>query len=59
MPVFEYKCENCKKDFEILILSEKEVPFCPFCKSKNLKKKVSNFQNKGKGSCSISPSGFS
>jgi len=35
MPIFEYKCKQCEKDFERLIfLGEKESVFCHECSGK-------------------------
>lgn len=48
MPIYEYECTECGQPFEELILSitsEKEV-YCPSCKSKSVKKKISLFGTK-------------
>lgn len=35
MPIFEYTCENCGKDFEVLVLSsDSEIKTCKFCKDR-------------------------
>ncbi len=46
MPIYEYNCCDCKKEFEELasILKEKENPCCPGCGSKNTQKIVSPVQ---------------
>ncbi|MFC1746223.1 FmdB family zinc ribbon protein [Candidatus Riflebacteria bacterium] len=44
MPIFEYHCEGCCKDFELLLRKDK-TPQCPFCKGKKLKKKFSVFNS--------------
>lgn len=43
MPVFEYRCEDCNKKFEILHLSNSKLDevVCPHCGSKNYKKLLS------------------
>lgn len=42
MPIFEYKCSACNKDFEILQLpGHNSEPKCPECGSVNLKKLIS------------------
>ncbi|MCM8792000.1 MAG: zinc ribbon domain-containing protein [Candidatus Omnitrophica bacterium] len=43
MPIYEYICNHCKKTFEHLLRSLNEEVFCPYCKSKDLKKKLSLF----------------
>ena len=43
MPIYEYACLLCGKEFQQLIIrkGEEEILACPFCKGKNLKKLVS------------------
>lgn len=44
MPIFEYKCNNCNKNFEILIKSGKEKNIkCSYCNSDSVTKKISVF----------------
>lgn len=43
MPIFEYKCKNCGKIFEVLVLSQNEVIFCENCKSKEIERIPSRF----------------
>ncbi|MBN1664145.1 MAG: zinc ribbon domain-containing protein [Deltaproteobacteria bacterium] len=45
MPIYEYKCDKCKKVFEVLFISMNEVRevFCPECKSKKTHKLMSMF----------------
>jgi putative FmdB family regulatory protein len=47
MPNYEFRCENCKKRFS-LILSisecEKKKMECPKCKSRKVKQQISSFQ---------------
>lgn len=40
MPLFEYRCEKCDHDFEVLVRAG-EVPHCPTCDSKKLEKLMS------------------
>ncbi|MCI4626336.1 MAG: hypothetical protein L3V56_10295 [Candidatus Magnetoovum sp. WYHC-5] len=42
MPIFEYKCEDCSVDCEILVLNSNTVK-CPECGSQRMKKKLSLF----------------
>ena len=40
MPIFEYTCKQCKKEFERVVFSGEEKGIvCPECKSKDVKKK--------------------
>ena len=46
MPVYEYTCNNCKKDFSrVLTLKEYEAGSveCPHCKSKNVEQRPATF----------------
>ncbi len=48
MPIYEYRCNNCNLEFELLIFSYEEA-VCPKCGAKNLTKKVSlvSFMSEG------------
>ena len=63
MPIFEYKCSQCKKDFEKLVFSGEENKIsCPECNSRNVEKKMSatSFMGSSIGTCATgSPKGFS
>ncbi len=54
MPIFEYKCNDCNKKFDVLHKSSTnlEEVICPDCQSKNSKKLLSSF------SASMSSSGY-
>lgn len=41
MPIFEYKCKECGKVSEILMVGSKDDPACSFCNSHNMEKLVS------------------
>lgn len=42
MPIYEYRCEQCRCDFEYLKLSESDPdPECPSCCGKDIKKLIS------------------
>ena len=42
MPIYTYRCTNCKKQFEIKqAYDDKEIEICPNCKKKKLKKIIS------------------
>ncbi|MDD5475414.1 MAG: zinc ribbon domain-containing protein [Syntrophales bacterium] len=51
MPIYEYKCEKCGKEFEVFQgISDPAVTSCRFCKG-SVRKQVSlsSFQLKGSG----------
>jgi putative FmdB family regulatory protein len=41
MPIYEYECQKCTAEFEVLIRSEHDVPTCPECGSENVAKEFS------------------
>jgi len=45
MPIYEYRCKKCKKEFSQLLLNPKEISGvkCRFCSSSNLTKLLSSF----------------
>jgi putative FmdB family regulatory protein len=52
MPIYEYACEDCQKNFELFV-GVRDVPVqeCKYCAGKNIRKLISNcsFQLKGTG----------
>ena len=40
MPMFEYRCEDCGRRFEIFLTSSRKA-ICPHCKSEKLEKQIS------------------
>ena len=63
MPIYEFQCRNCKKDFEKLVFAgeEKDIT-CPECLGKDIAKKMSaaSFMGSGMGKCiAKGPKGFS
>jgi putative FmdB family regulatory protein len=42
MPIFEYACHDCGREFEALVRAS-TVPQCPACASTHLDKKLSVF----------------
>ena len=42
MPIFEYSCKRCGKEFEALVLATTGVPTCPACQSTELEKLISS-----------------
>ena len=64
MPIYEYNCEACDKDFEKLVFKgDDEKVCCPCCGTDNVKKLISASCFMGEssiGTCSTSaPKGFS
>ncbi|MBF0547169.1 MAG: zinc ribbon domain-containing protein [Candidatus Riflebacteria bacterium] len=49
MPIYEFSCGNCKKDFELLlsIRTDLSTVVCPTCNGGKVNKKVSNFARGG------------
>jgi putative FmdB family regulatory protein len=44
MPIYEYRCQKCEKRFEeYLATSEKPMPPCPRCGSKQVERLWSSF----------------
>ena len=50
MPIYEYHCEKCNKDFECLVFGS-EKPACPDCSSTDVCRLMSacGFVSKGDG----------
>lgn len=42
MPIYEYACQDCGREFETLVRAD-TVPECPACHSTQLEKKLSVF----------------
>jgi putative FmdB family regulatory protein len=50
MPIYEFHCEKCKRDSEILVRSSDwKNSKCPHCGSRKLSKKFSTFASAGGG----------
>lgn len=56
MPLFEFVCSQCGKQFEELVRSSSVVVgvVCPACQSVEVKKKVSTFASKSSGGATFS-----
>lgn len=57
MPVYEFRCNDCGKQFSKLIIRKDDIPGCPFCKSQNVEKLISNIAAFGKTGPSFGSSG--
>ena len=57
MPIYEYHCEKCGKDFECLVMGSDE-PECPHCESKEVSRLLSacGFVSKGASGETVSQS---
>jgi putative FmdB family regulatory protein len=47
MPTYEFKCEKCKKQFDLILTVseyEKKKIRCPKCKSTRVRQQISSFQ---------------
>jgi putative FmdB family regulatory protein len=49
MPIYEYRCKKCKKEFEALVRADDPVA-CPACSSKRVEKLLSTFSAVATGS---------
>ncbi|MCX5886014.1 MAG: zinc ribbon domain-containing protein [Proteobacteria bacterium] len=52
MPIFEFRCRKCGKEFEELILSSDPDPCCPQCQGNEVDKLLSAFSFSSKGGSS-------
>lgn len=58
MPIFEYQCEVCQKEFEKLVFAnDTEKVACPECKTARVIKKMSasSFMGTSIGTCAAGP----
>ncbi len=51
MPIYSYRCNDCKHTFEILVkgLNQNKRQVCPECKSTKVSKTFGSFSVRGKG----------
>ena len=51
MPIYQYRCDNCKYEFEELIFLDDPAISCPKCEKKELRQLIStpSFSLKGSG----------
>jgi putative FmdB family regulatory protein len=58
MPIYEFQCEQCGRDSEVLVRSSDwKNSECPHCGSKKMSKKFSTFAAAASGGTSASGSG--
>lgn len=48
MPIYEYLCKDCDKEFEELVFGEQKVS-CPHCRSQKTNKLMSRCRHKSSG----------
>ena len=41
MPIYEYRCRKCGKEFEELVRNDRETPPCPACRADDMEKMMS------------------
>ncbi len=46
MPIYEFACNGCQEDFELLVFGKQEMR-CPHCGSQDITKKLSLFGMSG------------
>lgn len=51
MPIYEYKCSECDKIFEFLVIGDSGPDVCPECKGDKIKRQMSScgFISRGAG----------
>lgn len=42
MPIYNYKCEKCNNEFELVVFDKDKVIVCPECESKSVVKMFSS-----------------
>ena len=55
MPLYEYACKECDKEFELLVRGS-ETPECPSCHSRELQRRLSVFAAHSNGGSTSMPS---
>ena len=58
MPIYEYDCEKCGREFELLVFDRGAPVNCPACATGKVKKKMSVFSHKSEDNF-VSSSGAS
>lgn len=49
MPIYEYKCKKCHKEFECLVLGSNDDIACPDCAGENVRRLISACSYKSGG----------
>jgi putative FmdB family regulatory protein len=56
MPLFEYVCKECSKEFEALVMGSRKAE-CPACGGNKLEQKLSSFSARSAAPKASAPSG--
>lgn len=59
MPIYEYICDECKTQFEKIVINKQQEISCPKCASKKATIQLSVFATANGNGSSSSSSGFS
>jgi putative FmdB family regulatory protein len=61
MPIYEYRCKKCRKEFECIVLGGGSAVSCPECNGKKVERLMSScsFKSSGKYTSSSASSGCS
>ena len=57
MPIYEYRCRSCDRNFERIVLSVNEDVACPACSSERVEKQLSVFSSPGSSAETAGPGG--
>ena len=57
MPIYEFRCAKCRKDFESLVFKSDEVVACPRCGGDNVSRLMSGFSHKSGNGKMVSSGG--
>jgi putative FmdB family regulatory protein len=49
MPIYEYRCLKCEKDFEAIVFGGNDTVICPHCNGDKLERLMSSFGFKSGG----------
>jgi len=57
MPIYEYKCNKCDKEFEFIVFGKEDEVECPECNGKDVERRLSACSFKSNGTYSAPSSG--
>lgn len=49
MPIYDYRCNRCANEFELVVLRMSPVPACPACESQDVEQLLSAFAVNSEG----------